>query len=372
MQKNKTITSQIVSGALKFLTAVIIILIVIVIIIPSVLSLVKGKDISPVDDSKLQLQTINIPEEENAFYDLNYGLQTNKDLINTANVPEEKELVFDYLESDKWNQEIVEQILIDNKKVLENWTSAASKDKFQLPYTNEHSKISRDMPVTAFNIYREISRLSGIKAINLVKDGKYQEALDEASKSIIIGNNIENSQAPLIAHLVGIAIKDNGLDVLQKVISIIPEDFEVSKEYQLELEKQQAEKNASPFIIEYIVWKQALDNSEFINNPYLTDLEKLLMKNSFYYKENLTLSYYYDFYAKIVIESKKDCDKINKVKWPVEHFENDNIFKMYFTENLVGKYYNYFPVDAFNSVLDKKCATEDKLQETVLLLDKRK
>ncbi|MCF7795393.1 hypothetical protein K9M50_03475 [Patescibacteria group bacterium] len=372
MKKNKTISSQIVSGVLKFLIAVIIILVVIVIIIPSILSLVKGKDIPPVDDSNLPIQTINIPEEENAFYDLNYDLHANKDLINKENIPEGKKLVTDYLEADSWNQELVEQIIIDNEKVLEDWTIAASKDKFQLPYTNEHSKISRDMTVPPLNIYREISRLSGVKAIWLAEEGEYQEALDEALKSIIIGNNIENSQAPLIAHLVGIAIKDNGLDVLQKLISIIPEDFEVSNEYQLELEKQEAEKNASPFIIEYIVWKQALDNSEFVNNPYLSNLEKLLMKNSFYYKENLTLSYYYDFYAKIVIESKKDCDEINKVEWPVDRFENDNIFKMYFTENLVGKYYAYFPEDAFNSVLKKRCATENKLQEIILMIDNRK
>jgi hypothetical protein len=44
---------------------------------------------------------------------------------------------------------------------------------------------------------------------------------------------------------------------------------------------------------------------------------------------------------------------------------------MYFTENLVGKYSTYFPEEAFNSVLKKKCATEDKLQETVLMINNR-
>ena len=67
-----------------------------------------------------------------------------------------------------------------------------------------------------------MSRLSGVKAIWLAKNGQDQEALNEAFKSIIVGNAIENSQSLLITHLVGISIKDNGLDILQKVISIIP------------------------------------------------------------------------------------------------------------------------------------------------------
>jgi len=59
MQKNKMIASQIISDVFKFLAVAIFILVFIMIIIPSLLSIVKRKDISPVDDSKLQLQTIN-------------------------------------------------------------------------------------------------------------------------------------------------------------------------------------------------------------------------------------------------------------------------------------------------------------------------
>lgn len=53
------IASQIISDVFKFLAVAIFILVFIMIIIPSLLSIVKRKDISPVDDSKLQLQTIN-------------------------------------------------------------------------------------------------------------------------------------------------------------------------------------------------------------------------------------------------------------------------------------------------------------------------
>src|SRR5680860_46486 len=147
MQKiNKPIGSQIISGFLKFL-AIVAPILVIIIIIPLFLSIVKGKDIPPIDDSQLQLQTINIPYEENAFYDLDKV----QNLIDLKNVPEGKQLASDYLESDEWNKEVVKQLLADNEEALQDFTAAATKGKCQLPDTDAPSKISNDMPVTPLN-----------------------------------------------------------------------------------------------------------------------------------------------------------------------------------------------------------------------------
>jgi len=372
MQKiNKTITSQIISGFLKFLAAVFI-LVIIVIIIPLFLSIVKGKDIPPVDDSVLQLQTINIPKEENSFYDLNYDLDKVQNLIDTKNVPEGKQLVFDYLKSDEWNQEVVKQLLADNEGVLQNFSSAATKGKFQLPYTDDPSKISKDIPVTPVNGWREISRLSGVKAIWLAKNGQDKEALDEAFKAIIIGSAIENSQSLLITNLVGIAIKDGGLDVLQKVISIIPKGSSALLDYQSKLENYQAKGNSAPFSIEYLVCKQSWDNFGQDNNSELGAGVKILIKNKFYFKKNLTTSYCFDVFNKLAIESERDCSEVKKVQGSEMPLEEGNLIKMYFTENLVGKYFTKISEIALNNVLEKKCATENKLKETILIINNRK
>ena len=201
--------------------------------------------------------------------------------------------------------------------MLEDWILAVAKEKFQLSYTNSQTKVSADMSIIPFNIYREASYLSGIRAIWFAKNGKYQEALDEALKNIIIGSAISKSQVTLIGYIAGIYIKDNGLDVMQKVVSLISQDFEILLEYQLELERYQVNSTSSPFIIEYLIWRQGLDSSIFVSSPYLNKLEKLLVKNKFYYKENLTTSYYFDFFSKLVIESQKDCGDVSYVKWPV-------------------------------------------------------
>lgn len=375
MQKNnKTIASQIISGILKFLAVVIIILVAIVVIIPSLFSIFKGNDIPPVDDSQLQLQIINIPEEENAFYDLNklYDTEKHQELISLKNIPKGKQLVSDYLNSDEWNQEVVTQLLSDNEYVLQYFTDAAAKGVFQLPEADRQSKISSDMPVTPLNTWREASRLSGVKAIWLAKNGQNKEALDEAFKSIIIGNAIENSQSLLITHLVGIAIKDTGLDVLQKVISIIPQEHLLLAEYKLKLENYRAKGNSTPFITEYLVVKQTWDNLEQDGNSQFITVPKFLLNNKFYYKKNLTHSYYFDFYNNLSVEAEKDCSKVKEVQESAILLEEGNLIKMYFTENLVGKYYVEIPELALNNVLEKKCTTENKLKETILIINGQK
>jgi hypothetical protein len=373
MPKNKTIISQILSGFLKFLAVAIFILAIIVFVIPLFLSIVKGKDMPPVDDSNLQLQTINLSKEENAFYDLNklYDTEKHQELISLKNVPAGKQLASDYLKSDEWDQEAVMQLLADNEDVLQYFTDAAAKGVFQLPDADNQLKISSDMPVTPLNSWREASRLSGVNAIWLAKNGKSREALDEAFKSIVVGNAIENSQGLLITHLVGIGIKDNGLDILQKVISIIPQDSPLLSEYQSKLGNYQAKGNSTPFINEYLVVKQAWDNIEQGGNNRFGMFSKILIKNKFYYKKNLTISYHFDFYNKLAIEAGKDCSEVKKVGKSIRSLERDNLIKMYFTENLVGKYYVEIPELALNNVLEKKCATENKLKETFLMINNK-
>jgi len=374
MSKNKTIVSQIISGFLKFLAVAIFILVLIVFVIPLFLSIIKGKDIPPVDDSNLQLQTINFSKEENAFYDLNklYNTEKHQELISLKNIPTGKQLVSDYLKSDEWDQEAVKQLLADNEDALQYFTDAAAKGVFQLPDADNQSKISSDMPVTPLNNWREVSRLSGVKAIWLAKNGQSREALDEAFKSIIIGNTIENSQGLLITHLVGIGIKDNGLDILQKVISIIPQDSPLLSEYQSKLGNYQAKGNSTPFITEYLVVKQAWDNIEQGGNNRFGMFSKILIKNKFYYKKNLTISYHFDFYNKLAAEAGKDCSEVKKIQGPTMLLEKNNLIKMYFTENLVGKYYVEIPESALNNVLEKKCATENKLKETISIINGQK
>ncbi len=366
MKEKKSVLVQIITGLFIFLTWAGAIFAVVVIIIPGLLWLFNGRDIKPVDDSFLQLSVVNLPDSENGFYDLEkvYGA------INTKGFSYEKELVSDFLDSDKWGKDSVAKLLEDNKEALGYFDAAANKTGFQMPYTDDPAKISRNMPVVPLNAWREVSRLSGVKAIYLAREKQYKEALDEAMKPVIVGNAIENSQSTMIAHLVGIAMKNNGLDILQKVISMMPEDSPYLSEYGEKLSAYRAKGNKSPFSIEYMICKEALSR-ENLEKGLGDQVDRLASMNGFYFKRNMTVGYCFDNYKKLSIEAEKDCKDVQEVPDSRSIYEEPNMLKWYFTENLVGKKIVGSSLVAFNSVIEKKCDAEEKLQKIVSKINKQ-
>jgi hypothetical protein len=262
-------------------------------------------------------------------------------------------------------------MLIANEKALGYFSNAAAKGRFQSPYTDDPSEISINMPVVAMNPWREISRLSGIKAINLAKNGQSEEALDEAMKIVIVGDSIMNSQDVLISYLVGMAIQDVGLDVLQKVISMTPDNYSEFDKYRVELEKYKPETNPTPFIIEYLAHKKVLLEIKQSTDEYLPKTWKFLLNNRFYFKPNLTVSYVFNSSAKSVAESKKKCSDMKGVFNERDtSLEVSNYFKAYFTKNAVGKKLANTSMTSLGSVLNKRCALEVKFNETMAIMNK--
>ena len=191
-----------------------------------------------------------------------------------------------------------------------------------------------------------------------------------------IHNLIENEKPDVILLDIKLA-ESNGLDVLQKVISIIPKDSLALLEYQSKLESYQAKGNSTPFAIEYLVCKQSWDNfGQDSNGEFeLGAGIKILLKNKFYFKKNLATSYCFDFFNKLAIESEKDCSEVKKVQGLAVPLEEGNLIKMYFTENLVGKHFMGFYTQneiGYNNVLEQKCAAENKLKETTLIINSKK
>jgi hypothetical protein len=383
-QKRKSIISQIIRGILYFLAGVVFLLFIFVFVIPKILDTFWGKDIPPVDDSALQLQVINLPKEENAYYDLD-KISTSTEL---KNIPEGENLINGYLKSDTWDQTKIESLLSDNQQDLQYFDEAAGKDKFQSPNTDDPAKISRNSPLEAVGRWRQISRLSGVKAIWLAKNGKSDEAINEAFRSIIIGNAIEKSQCSTIEYLAGISIENNGLDVLQKVISIIPSGSVNLPKYQAELKKYQPSDNPAPFDGEYLMSKKywgdmaqiefdvsgfsKVDEFGFSESYVEIFFTKLLIENKFYFKPNLTISYFNDFYTKIIAENKKNCSEVKLVYTFPSLREENNLMKMYFTENSSGRYFAGIAELAMNDTMQKKCQLEKKVEDTTLMLDEKK
>jgi hypothetical protein len=355
-KKHRSIFSRIIRGVLYFSGGIVILAVIFIFVIPFMLSVFWGKDIPPVDDSVLQLQKIDLSESENSVYDLNKLNNITEEL----NLPPGKS-TFDYLKSDQWDQSIVEKLLDDNKLALQYFDQAASKTKFQ-------SKIPEGFYLMPSNVWRSASRISGFKAVLLAKNGRYEEALDEAFKSIIIGDTIARSQTELIPWLVGTAIERNGLDILQKVISMIPSGTADFSKYQAKLENYKVAKNEAPFKSEYLRIKEAM-----LESARLTDSDvNLSCKNNFYYKPNLTNSYFYYFFEKLIVESRKECPDIKEVT-PIDFkIEPSDYIKLYFTENAIGKMLADAHLEALNNALQKRCETENKFNDALLMFDAKK
>jgi hypothetical protein len=362
-QKQRSLVGQIFRGLLFFLAGAFSLLLIFIIIIPCALSVFWGKDIPPVNDSALNWQTINLPQDKNAFYDLEKI--TGQD--DEKNVPDGKNLVSNYLESDQWADEKVEALLDDNKQFLENFSLAAAKGAFQSPYSDSPEDLSSNTLTIIMGGWRSASRLSGVKAIHLAKDGRYGEALDEAAKAIAVGTAIERSQCGTITYLTAIAIKKTGLDTWQKVVSMIPAGSLDLSEYRLKLEDYKTGGNTTPFIGEYIAYKNFL-NGDFTSADFGNKalLEKIA-KNKFYFKKNLTTSYGFNVFNGLAAESKKECSDEKKVEVPDRFIETDNMAKLYFTENALGKMMATMSVLALNNVITKRCEVEEKLEETISL-----
>jgi len=89
----------------------ILLLFIFILLIPKALSLFWGEDISMPNNSDLRLSVINIPEDENSYYDL----IKIKDVIY---IPEDIKLYKEFLESGTWDNEIVVDLLKKNEQAF--------------------------------------------------------------------------------------------------------------------------------------------------------------------------------------------------------------------------------------------------------------
>ena len=358
VKKQKSIFKRVLKAVGIFFAVVFVILIIFIFVVPRLLSVFWGEDIAPVNDSDMQLEVINIPEAENGFYDL----VKIKDVINTENIPEGVNMINDYLNSDEWDSNETAILINDNKLSFKYFDAAAQKGKFQSPAMDDPDKISMESPITAMSQWREMARLSGVKTIWLAKQGKSDDALREAFKPIIIGDAMERSQGSLITYLTGIAMKDAGFDILQKVISISKPNSTILEKYQDELKKYNMSNNTAQFKIEYLTTKNVM--SVIASGKINFSEEKQLPINHFYFKPNLTVSYSYDFYRDIISEFQKPCSDIKTIQ-PKEMPKYDSILgkiKLYFTENAIGKMLYSVAAVSLNNIKTKKCDNQAKLE----------
>lgn len=326
---------------------------------------VLTSDIAPPDDSDLQLSKVQIANSENSYFDL---VKLEGNIVEKIGG---KNLIDDIVTNKIWDQAYVDELLKQNEKVLAYFDQAATKQNFQDPEVADPKNISPNMKIMSMYSAREIAKISSIKAANLTKRGKIQEALDESIKVVKIGYEIQNSQGMLIHYLVGIAIEKSGFDRIQQIIQSTNLSPEVLILYSKKINsfKNHTEGLKNAFKAEYTNITYTTDNFLSLSPEDMesmgitqTQLDSIKQGGYYYFRPNMTKALYADL-ARAWIKDTDCSSNTSEVELLINRYglklENPipivPVIKLFFTENAIGKILFQIVGTSFSSVTVKAC-----------------
>jgi len=156
-----------------------------------------SRDDAPPDDADLRLIRETIPDEENAFTYI-------KQAVDALNLPEdydEKERIRDLIEPDQWDEALAAEVLGRNEKALELMAQAAQCARCQFPEVTGF-----DTRLPYLSPCRDMARLGAIRAEQLLRQGKENEAFDQVMVGLRFGHRIQDSANCVVTYLVGVSV----------------------------------------------------------------------------------------------------------------------------------------------------------------------
>ncbi len=347
--------------------AVLAILVIFVWQYPRIMGMLTS-DIGPIDDSDLALQIVSVPDAENSYFDL----------VKIPKLVGDIDILNKHTDGTIWNDQFVAQVLAQNADILTTFDEAAKKSKYQDPVSADPAKISPDNILPPLNSIRTAATLSAVKARVLAREGKGEEALAEAFKSVKIGQQMEGSQGSLIGYLVAMAMKNIGLKTAQSIISTTNIPPQILNHYASQLSSFQSDKDGFKKTIraEYIILKSLVDlvsspgGRELIikaNDDGLGVGEGIkYLNNNFYIRPNKTKELFSDITRFRETQIEKPCSILEK-----EGKEEFSLIKSYFTENAIGKNLANVVKSSLSSVPVKLCQENFNVAGTYLLFAMR-
>lgn len=341
---------------------IIVFLFILINFLPYILGLFSN-DILPIDDSDLRLQKISILDKDNGYFDL-------IKLDNVIYEPAEKlKVILDIVAGKTWDDNFIKEIISRNEQAFEYFTEVARKPKFQYPIYADLSKITLKTPLPPMKSWRQMAQLSAIRALYLVRQGKDKEAMEEALNAARIGQKIQDSQAPLIAYLVGKAMKIVGMETVQKIIvSLKLSSVELNK-YNQELNMFYKNEDGliNFFKREYYMQTRTMDalagkdeevRKEIVGEEEFKNLVGKKVKNNYYFRPNKTKLLFANDARANIKNANKPCGKIRAIE--KQRLAPTNPIKFYTKENAIGEIlYDLMAVNL--SIMSTKKCEEDIL-----------
>lgn len=346
-----------------WLIGVLIFLTVLLFSLPFIFSALWGKDDPLPNDTDLLLSTVNIPDNENSYFDLQ-KLKTYQ-----ITIPDDIKIE-NYSESYSWDIDSIANLLIKNQAVIKTFNETAIKSKFQIAETADADKIDLSTYLPSMNSWWQTARLAAINSVYLMRQGKEDIAFAQAINIIKVGSDIENSKnIPTITYLVGNTIHQTGLEIMQVLISNTSLAPEILTLIQSKISEYNPKNNSDFLRLEYMSFKKTITSN---NNSSLfgemVDRAYRLSQFSYYFKPNQTLAIMADInreqIERLAIpcnENSTDLNTKTEISW-----------KIYFTENAAGKMLTNLYTPVSGGIRNKRCTIDALTNLTNTLFDLKK
>lgn len=346
-------------------------------------------DISQVEDQALELSSVSVPDEQNAYFDLKQ-ISQQSDTLSQYRDPVESLLK----KEGSWSGSKASIILDKTEPVIEAYSAAARHKQFQDPqfknkqavinaakkeYQKTNNKSGSDL--MDLNSIRMAAKLNSVRTKYLTKNKQYSDAIESALVNIKVGEKIMESQSLMLYFLVGIAIHERGLESLKDILAT---DNKQPEKLRLAAEKLKQTSISGLSASYKIAYHNLATGIDFIeengyqsifgsaNNSRLPSSIKSVVQKEFYFQPKRTKQKMANNFNKLIKKVESGCSP--NITNPEQNKKYrtlpDEEWRLAFTPNYVGKVL-MSNLNAFNGVaIDNACEHLIKTQEVLSQIDR--
>jgi hypothetical protein len=304
------------------------------------------------DDRDLAVSRAPLAESSNAFS----GLQTAASLIVASN-----SLQLSHLASESnWNAAAVAEILAKNEKEFAAFDAALASPDLRVPEFRPQEDLKY------LSEWKQLCTLAAIRANALFRDGMEREAFAEALKLVRWGNQIQRAQGSILHYLIGVAIKTQGLTLMQRWVSRthLPAAELVALAAQLIPEVENEQGYADSLKVEYqqdLTLLRDLRDGKTQNpgNPPLITIKVLPV-----FSYGKTQRLYADAFRALI---KSGSVPYSEAKLP-DNTNRPSTAKLILSGNAAGQIFYYTLMPSVRTVLSKQKGQAAATQSTRLVL----
>ena len=311
-------------------------------------------DIPNPNDSDLQLPAINISKGQNSFY-------VFMEVKDEVYWPQEE------IDKNGIDYTLANKILQNNEQALDSFEKGVVLSIFQQPNLQNPKDYNANLVLGSIGFMQDLAKVNSLNAAVLFSQGKEKEAFDQSIKTIKMAQMLQDGQNGLIGYLVGLSIKETGLNNFRSLLKNSHLSSAELLYYENELNKYKESKLALQRELkgEYIM---AVNSMEEINQVFrgekpaedselLKGVPSIAIRSFYFYKPNKTKLLFMGIYRSLIDNvGKNNYTQINHAEkrpapWPVLITDNavgkilsnsigvslDGLFSKRFEENLSVK-----------------------------------